>query len=95
MLATLRNSIAAPGPPAWWAAPADTLVTSARECDTLARLSQLRLLAPLLAPGRLLAVAPEAVARLWPPELSDGVADAGFNAYLRTRWVACCWFERH
>ncbi len=75
------------GPPAtWWVTPADTIVTAVRECDTLSRVPNLRLLEPILRPDTLLAVAPERVARLWPAEVSDAVADAGFNAYLRSRY---------
>jgi hypothetical protein len=87
VLPALREGAAAGAPPpgGWWATPADSLTTSVRECGALARLGGLRLLAPLLRPDALLAVPRDAVARLWPPELSDAVADAGFNAYLRSR----------
>ena len=82
VLPTLRGSL---GAPAWRATPADGLVTSARECDTLARLARVKLLAPILRPGALLRAPPGGAARVWPPELSDAVANSGFNAYLRSR----------
>lgn len=79
----LRDSVGAGA--TWRVTPADSLVTSVRECDTLARLGRLPLLQPILRPDRWLAVSLGDVARVWPRELSDAVADAGFNAHLRSR----------
>jgi len=90
VLGTLRESCGAEASSGWWVTPSDTIVTSVRECDTLARLGNLRLLQPILRPDIWLAVAAEQVARVWPSELSDAVADGGFNAYLRSRWVWAC-----
>ena len=72
----------------WWLTPSGNVVTTTRECSTLARLQQLPLLQQLLQPDKYLAFKPEAAAAgggtsNQPPPFPEEVARNAYYEYLR------------